>query len=131
MSSSILLGKQISLFSGYQFDVDSDKGLTGLCDFILSKSLEQYVVEAPVFLLVEAKKADLSTGMGQVVSEMVAAQLFNKATVEEIESIYGCVTSGTIWRFLKLENEILTIHKEDIYVRPVEDLIGYFIGLLT
>ena len=72
-----LLNRQISLFSGTEFNVESELGLVGICDYLLSLSPEQYVVEAPILVLVEAKKSDLNLGMGQVVAEMVAAQKFN------------------------------------------------------
>jgi hypothetical protein len=38
--------------------------------------------------------------MGQCIAEMVAAQIFNQQSGNNIETIYGVVTSGTNWRFL-------------------------------
>jgi hypothetical protein len=46
---------QISLFSGIEFTVDEARGLTGYCDYILSRSKEQLTVNAPVVMIVEAK----------------------------------------------------------------------------
>lgn len=37
--------------------------LNGSCDFLLGRSTEIIEIEAPVFILVEAKKADLKTGL--------------------------------------------------------------------
>jgi hypothetical protein len=70
----------ISFFSGIKFRVDVGKGLTGKCDFIISKDKEQNFLKAPVMTIIEAKRGDLSDthAMGQCVAEMVAAQLFNK-----------------------------------------------------
>ena len=39
---------KISLFSGVEFNVDLERGLNGFCDFILSLSVEQLLIEAPV-----------------------------------------------------------------------------------
>lgn len=54
----------ISLFSGIDFSVDTEKGLTRTCDFLISLSPEQFYLEAPVIVLVEAKKADPTLGIG-------------------------------------------------------------------
>src|SRR5690242_14970091 len=43
-----ILNKEISLFSGVDFTVDKKDGLSGTCDFIVSRSKEQLVVTAPV-----------------------------------------------------------------------------------
>ncbi|NES69036.1 MAG: hypothetical protein F6K24_29295 [Okeania sp. SIO2D1] len=53
------LSNQISLFSGKEFTVDSQRGLNGFCDFMISKSPEQLIIEAPVVTLVEAKNDNL------------------------------------------------------------------------
>jgi hypothetical protein len=45
----------ISLFSGRPFNVDKEKGLTGVCDFIISRSPEQLFIKAPVIVVAEAK----------------------------------------------------------------------------
>jgi hypothetical protein len=51
-----LVANSVELFSGEEFSVDKDQGLNGFCDFLLSKSVTPYIVEAPVIMLVEAKK---------------------------------------------------------------------------
>jgi hypothetical protein len=65
-------------FSGYEFDVDSEKDLTGFCDFILSLSAHRVEISAPIFCLVEAKKGDVEEGFAQCGAEMYAAQIFNE-----------------------------------------------------
>ncbi|MCL2933806.1 MAG: hypothetical protein MGG11_16620, partial [Trichodesmium sp. MAG_R03] len=47
--------RQISLFSGTEFNVDKSKGLTGRCDFLISYSPKQLEITAPVVIIVEAK----------------------------------------------------------------------------
>ena len=69
-----ILEKQIGIFSGEDFDVDSSVGLNGRCDFLLSRSPKLIEIDAPAVVIVEAKKADLRTGIGQCVAEMVAAR---------------------------------------------------------
>lgn len=76
-------------------------------------------------MLVEAKKADLKSGVGQCIAEMVAAQRFNESNSAPITAIYGCVTSGTQWRFLKLVNKTVTIDLNDYPLPPVEQILGF------
>jgi hypothetical protein len=58
------------------------------------------------------------------VAEIVAAQMFNARASKEILAIYGCVTSGKLWQFLKLENKDVTIDINEYYVTPVERILG-------
>jgi len=69
--------RQVSIFSGEDFTVDASVGLNGVCDFLISRSTEQMLIEAPVVIILEAKKGDLKPGLGQCIAEMVAAQRFN------------------------------------------------------
>ena len=124
-----LLDRRVSLFSGVEFNVDSFHGLTGICDFLISTSPEQYAIEAPVLVLVEAKKADLNAGMGQVVAEMVAAQKFNRIKKNQVDIVYGCITNGAQWRFLNLRDRILTIDPEDRNLKPLAELVGSIVTI--
>ncbi len=118
------LNYQVSLFSGVDFTVDNERGLNGICDFIVSRSVEQLFVRAPIITLVEAKNENLKTGFGQCVAEMVAAQLFNEREGNEIQTIYGVVTIGTIWRFLKLEDQVIQIDLSEYYITDVNKILG-------
>jgi hypothetical protein len=84
----------VSLFSGNDFTVDSSVGLNGVCDFLISRSPEQLLIEAPAIVVVEAKREDLNGGLGQCIAEMIAAQRFNQAAEIVLPEIYGCVTTG-------------------------------------
>lgn len=124
------LERQVSLFSGREFNVDAEADLTGYVDFLLSRSPEQLIIEAPVVIVAEAKKADLNEGLGQCVAEMVAAQRFNEAQNNAISTIYGCVSSGTAWRFLKLNGKTVTIDLTDYPLPPVEPILGFLVWML-
>ena len=124
----VLEGK-VSVFSGEEFNVEPEVGLNGTCDFLLSQSPEQIAVEAPVLVVVEAKKDDLKRGMGQCLAEMVAAQRFNHMYQQEISSVYGCVSTGTAWRFLKLENSTVTVDLTDYPVPPVDRVLSFLVWI--
>jgi hypothetical protein len=104
-----ILKKKVSFFSGIEFNVDKEKGLGGFCDFMLSASPEQLLLCVPVIAVVEAKDENIIGGLGQCIAEMVAAQLFNQQEKNEIDRIYGVVTSGNMWRFLKIEQQRVSV----------------------
>jgi hypothetical protein len=119
-----LADNEIQLFSGEEFNVDRERGLNGFCDFLLTRSTISSIIQAPIVMLVEAKKGELDLGLGQCAAEMVAAQIFNTNKEKTIPVIYGCVTSGKLWQFLKLENKDLTIDLNEYQVTPVERILG-------
>ncbi|MUL38139.1 hypothetical protein [Gloeocapsopsis dulcis] len=119
-----LLNNQISLFSGNEFNVDSNKGLQGFCDYIISGSREQLFITAPVVIIFEAKKEDIIGGLGQCVAAMVAAQCFNQNQGNKVERVYGSVTTGTNWKFLILEGTIVYIDSIEYYIKEVEKILG-------
>lgn len=123
------LKHQVSVFSGEEFTVDSAAGLTGVCDFLVSRSTEQMFIEAPAVMIVEAKKGDLKPGLAQCMAEMVAAQQFNVANQRPIAALYGCVTSGTLWRFLKLVDRTVTVDLTEYPLPPVEMILSVLVWM--
>ncbi|MEY4904712.1 MAG: hypothetical protein RLZZ292_2527 [Bacteroidota bacterium] len=102
--------EKFSIFSGYEFNIDKNRGLNGFCDFILSAAQDSFVIEAPAFFIVETKKIDIDdNAIAQCGAEMYAAQLFNEQRGQPQKAIYGSVTSAYSWVFLKLESNTLTI----------------------
>jgi hypothetical protein len=120
-----ILERRTSLFSGESFDVDESVGLNGLCDFLITRSTEVLEIESPVVVLVEAKKTDLKTGIGQCLAEMIAAQRFNEAAANSISVIYGCVSNGLQWQFLKLQEKEATIDLNVYSLLPVDQILGF------
>lgn len=115
---------QISLFSGIEFNIDPTLGLTGICDFILSRSSEQLMVSAPVITIVEAKKENLNAGLGQCIAEMFAAQRFNEQEENSIATIYGAVTTGNLWKFLQLKQVDVEIDLTEYSVNQLSKILG-------
>lgn len=121
---------QIGLFSGKDFTVDSQKGLNGFCDFLISKSPEQLIIEAPVIALVEAKNDNIETGLGQCMAEMIAAQLFNHQKGNEVQKVYGVVTTGSLWKFMQLEDQTITIDLNEYFLGNVGKIVGILKSLI-
>jgi hypothetical protein len=121
------LKSEISLFSGVDFNINPEIGLNGYCDFILSSAMEQLFVSAPVIMLVEAKNEHITGGIGQCIAEMVAAQIFNEQENNNISTIYGAVTSGTNWRFLRLNAKLAEIDLSEYYLDNIDKIFGILI----
>ncbi|MGK7900154.1 MAG: hypothetical protein AB4352_01845 [Hormoscilla sp.] len=125
-----ILEQQISVFSGEDLTVEPSVGLTGVCDFLISRSPLQLELEAPVIVVVEAKKEDLKAGLGQCIAEMVAVQKFNQAKGRSLPKIYGSITSGTQWRFLQLCEQTVTIDLTDYPLPPVAQILGFLVWMI-
>jgi len=125
------LNKQISLFSGIDFNVDSDLGLNGFCDFIISRSSQQFFIESPVIALVEAKNDNLKSGLAQCIAEMAAAQIFNQRQGNDIAKIYGVITTGTAWQFLELEAQTVVLDLEEYSVKNLPKILGILISFVS
>ncbi len=97
--------EQLSVFSGIKFNVDRQNKLTGECDFLVSLSSNQTFLEAPVVVAVEAKRQDYKQGYVQCIAEMIAANIFNANRNKPKDVMYGCVTIGNVWQFLKLKDK--------------------------
>jgi hypothetical protein len=119
-----LLNCQVSLFSGNDFSVDIDADLSGACDFLLTRSVSEFVIEAPAIAIVGANKGDFNAGWGQCAAEMVAAQKFNAANGKDMPTIFGSVTTGTLWQFLKLTGQDLTIDVTEYSLDPLDRILG-------
>ena len=116
--------RSISFFSGIDFNVDAENGLTGVCDFLVSLSSSQFDLEAPAIILVEAKRDNLTARLGQCVAEMVAAQHFNAEHGNDIPCVYGTTTSGIEWVFLKLEGNNLQLDMAAYTIERCDKILG-------
>ena len=125
-----ILHRQISLFSGVEFQVDAALGLNGVCDYIISKSTNQVYVSAPAVMIVEAKNENIKGGLAQCIAAMVAAQLFNDREGSGVTTVYGVVTTGTNWRFLKLEADIVYLDQREYYIDNAGVILGIFMTIV-
>lgn len=118
------LSDRISLFSGKEFNVDPAIGLSGFCDFIISRSREQLFIQAPVITIVEAKNDNIQSGLGQCIAEMIAAQIFNERRQNRVKNIYGVVTTGSIWKFIKLNEQRIEVDLDEYFINNIGKIIG-------
>lgn len=113
-----------SIYSGVNLDIDENAGLKGECDFIFSFSRIQDFVAAPVFCITEAKKQDLEQGTIQCAAQLIGAKKLNELEGNDIQTLYGCSTTGVEWRFLRLENNEVTIDEKRYLIADLPKLLG-------
>jgi hypothetical protein len=81
--------------------------------------------------MVEAKKNDIESGLGQCVAQMVAARDYNERDESTDRTLHGCVTTGEAWQFLRLEGSSVTIDRTRIYIDNVAGILSYFQAIVT
>ena len=126
LAAKEILKDEVQIFSGQFLNVDVSLGLTGECDFILSKTKPTPILKSPIIALVEAKKNDIDLGLGQCIAQMFASLIFNRKNNNNLETVFGCVTTGETWQFLKLENNVVSVDNERYYLSQVEKILGIF-----
>lgn len=118
------------LYSGIRLDVDADKGLKGECDFILAKAPPTPALRAPLLVVVEAKKNDIEEGLPQCAAQMIAARLFNERHQEAVSEMFGCVTTGETWQFLRLQGQDLFIDADRYYLTDLGAVLGILVAVI-
>ena len=125
------LRDKVSLFSGVEFNVDASQGLTGYCDFLYTLSPQTPDILAPIVSVVEAKKEDILKGIPQCLAELVAAQIFNLQEERPIETLYGVVTNGEVWKFLRLQGKKADIDTDEYFLNQPDKIVGIIISMLS
>jgi len=116
--------QQFKPLSGLTFPVEASQGLTGRCDFLVSSSTSVTELTSPVVCIFEAKDDNIEHWYGQCGAEMLAARIFNERKGNDIKIIYGAVTNGFTWQFLKLENQTLFIDSQRYGTANLPQLLG-------
>ncbi len=123
--------RNFTIYSGEYFNVEPREGLAGPSDIILSMGAESYSISSPVMSIVQAYKNNLDLGLGKCVAQMIAADIFNEREDNNITTIYGCVTTGEQWLFLRLEGDTIQIHPHRFFLNELTDIIGMFQSMLN
>ena len=121
---------KISIFSGRRLDVDSEKGLAGECDFIISNKPNLFDIDSPIISLIEAKKNDVDSGVAQCIAQMLGSKMFNEKHNLSFPIIYGCVSTGYEWKFIKLEEKSVIIDKNNFFLSQLDIILGIFQNII-
>ena len=114
--------QHFTIYSGFSFEVNSL--LFGYCDYLLGAKPRSLVVDAPIFCVVEAKNRSIEEGFGQCGAEMYAAWLFNQQAGRPVKTMFGAVTNGYDWVFLRYQGDLLEIDLDRFGVQQLPQLLG-------
>ena len=95
--------EQLNVWSHVPYNIDETKGLVGEPDYLIAPRTKYGSMAKPSLCVIEAKRDDFDKGWAQAMAEMVASSLL------DANICYGIVTTGKIWEFGKLENNVFTI----------------------
>lgn len=118
-----------TIHSGSPLIADEEQALEGDCDFILAKESNSFTMTMPFFTIVQAEKGDMDSAIPQCAAQMIATKIFNVKRGTPIETVYGCVTTGKIWTFMKVTDKVY-IDKKTYYTDSINDLLSAFQGII-
>jgi hypothetical protein len=114
----------VDFYSGEQLNVDKSRNLNGEIYFLFTKANQTLGIKSPILCITEAKIGLIDRAIPQAAAQMYAVRLFNEKEGNPIPVVYGAVTDGKTWRFLKLENDILYTDLEILYLDNLSLLLG-------
>ena len=109
MEVALAYSEQITLFSGEEIFINSNDDLSDPCDFFFALHPPKPYLDTPIISFAEAKDEDLDWGIAQCAAQVYAASLFNIQEGKNLPILYGCVTDGVEWQFLKFENNVFYV----------------------
>ena len=89
------------------------------------------LLRAPLVIIVEAKKNDIEVGLGQCVAQMIGSRLFNEKAGKPPGQVFGCVTTGEDWQFLRLEPAAVSIDRARYYIDNVGAILAVFGAMVS
>jgi len=125
-----MLHDQVHIYSGVRLDADPARGLVGECDFLLAHTPPTPVLEAPILIVVEAKKNDLELGLGECAAQLVGARLFNERRKRPLGILFGCATTGEAWQLLRMEDTEVLVHNDRFYIKNLDQVLWALTSVL-
>jgi hypothetical protein len=125
-----LTADRVAIYSGQRLDVSQELGLVGECDFLLALGQPVPFLHSPLAAIVEAKKHDIDLGIAQCSAQMIAAHRLNCREAREVANVFGCVTTGEIWQFLTLDEQLVVIDQNRYYLDNPGRILGVFVTLI-
>ena len=87
-------------------------------------------MDSPVITIAEAKNENIISGLGQCIAEMYASQLYNEKDGYNLPFIYGAVTTGDEWKFIKLIKDTAYIDVDTYYITEIEKIVGILTAMV-
>jgi hypothetical protein len=121
---------ELNLIAGVDFEADPAARLTGRCDFVLSRGPQRSVIGPPVLLVFEAKRDCIPDGLAQCIAAMVGAQRYNLRRNTLVNPIYGCVTTGSLWKFMELSGTNLNVDLNEYTISQLDNILGILVHMV-
>lgn len=131
LATQELSPRPVAIYSGQRLDVDPQQGLAGECDFILTATPPLPALRAPVLTVVEAKKNDIESGIIQCMAQMVGARLFNERAGKSCPQMFGGVTTGEAWQFLRLQDSVIDIDRIRYYIDNAGLILAALVAIVS
>ena len=80
--------------------------------------------------VVKAKNDNTKSGLGQCVAELLAAQRFNAQRGLELPHLYGIVTTGSAWKFLRLSGVDVVVDEAEYHIGQPEIMLGILVSMI-
>jgi hypothetical protein len=107
---------------------DAAAGLTGTCDFVIGRGQQLPRLISPMVVAVTAERDDLMRGYGPCIASMVGLQRVKQPAPEA--TVFGIVTTGTLWKIMRLKNSLLYHDSQMYIVSPPDKLLGALVAMI-
>lgn len=120
----------VSLNADVEVNADPAAGLDGFCDITIGVGPQRHVASAPSIVLAVSGSNDVTRAFGPCIAGMVGAQRFNQKRGRPVDTSYGCVTTGSLWRFGELTGTTLTLDMTEYTLSQVDRLLGILVHMI-
>ena len=122
----VLNTEKVQLFSGEIINADERTGLNGEIDFLFNYRPHSPTPEVPIFSITESKIGLLHKAWGQAAAQMLGVFIINEKLNHTLEIVFGTVTDGNCWQFMKLEDKIVYIDSRVYTLTELPIILGIF-----
>ncbi len=116
--------ESVQLFSGENLPADRKQRLNGEVDYIWVGEGNAPELQEPIISVCEAKKGSIEDSLAQCAAQMYGARVFNQKKENKIIDIYGCVSTGIEWQFMKLEGQTIWKDMRIYTLSNLPELLG-------
>lgn len=113
------------------FGARDERAEPGTYNFALARGKCYFDIDGPVFGFVQVTTDWLAGGLGKCATGMVGARAFNARNKVPQPALYGAVTCGKTWQFVKLEGQTLAIDTRTYYPDDLPKVLGILVSIAT
>jgi hypothetical protein len=122
-----IINYQITIYSGERFDIAPELGLSGEADYLITRGKPSSPLRPPIIAVAEAKPDYIPSGLGQCIAEMYAAKIYNERAGITDQVIYGIITTGLVWSFLRLTDKLVEMDPTEYTLPQLNRILGIIV----